>query len=95
MIVKASAGGGGRGCAVARSPDELEKMFATAQAEAGAAFGRSDVYLEKYLDRARHVEIQVLADAHGNCVYLGERDCSTQWRHQKLIEESPSPVLTA
>lgn len=93
VIVKASAGGGGRGMRIARNRDELLTGFATAQAEAGAAFGDNAVYLEKFIARARHVEIQVLADAHGNAVHLGERDCSMQRRHQKLIEESPSPAV--
>jgi acetyl-CoA carboxylase biotin carboxylase subunit len=93
VIIKASAGGGGRGMRIARTRDELFASFTTAQAEAGSAFGDSAVYLEKFVARARHVEIQVLADAHGNAVHLGERDCSMQRRHQKLIEESPSPVV--
>jgi acetyl-CoA carboxylase biotin carboxylase subunit len=95
VIVKASAGGGGRGMRIARSRDELFASFSTAQAEAGSAFGDSAVYLEKFIARARHVEIQILADTHGNAVHLGERDCSMQRRHQKLIEESPSPAVGA
>jgi len=95
VIIKAAAGGGGKGMRIARDRDELTSGFATAQAEAGSAFGDNSVYLEKFIARARHVEIQVLADAHGNAVHLGERDCSMQRRHQKLIEESPSPAVDA
>jgi acetyl-CoA carboxylase, biotin carboxylase subunit len=94
VILKASAGGGGRGMRVVREPGELAPAFRAAQAEAAAAFGVPDVYIEKYVDAPRHVEIQVIADAKGNVVHLGERECSIQRRHQKLIEEAPSPVVT-
>ncbi len=94
VIVKATAGGGGRGMRVANNLDELEKSVIAAGTEAEAAFGDGGVYLEKYLEEPRHVEIQVLADQHGQAVYLGERDCSIQRRHQKLVEETPCPSLT-
>jgi acetyl-CoA carboxylase biotin carboxylase subunit len=94
VIVKASAGGGGRGMRIIRSAEELPHMFASAHAEAAAAFGNGDLYMEKFIERPRHIEFQVLADEHGNVVSLGERDCSVQRRHQKLIEESPSPAVT-
>jgi acetyl-CoA carboxylase, biotin carboxylase subunit len=94
VLVKASAGGGGKGMRVVRDADELESNFTAARTEAAAAFGNDDVYLEKYLTRPRHVEIQVLADSQGNAVYLMERDCSIQRRHQKLVEEAPSPALS-
>jgi len=94
VIVKASAGGGGRGMRVIRSAEELPHMFASEHAEAAAAFGNGDLYMEKFIERPRHIEFQVLADEHGNVVSLGERDCSVQRRHQKLIEESPSPAVT-
>jgi acetyl-CoA carboxylase biotin carboxylase subunit len=93
VLVKAAAGGGGRGMKVARTERDLPHAFAQARAEAKAAFGNDAVYLEKYLTLPRHIEIQVVGDAHGNAVHLGERDCSLQRRHQKLFEECPSPVI--
>jgi len=95
FLLKASAGGGGRGIRVIRSAEEVGSAFAGAGAEAKAAFNDSTLYIERYIERARHVEVQVLGDHHGNIIHLGERDCSIQRRHQKLIEESPSPVVNA
>ncbi len=95
VIIKATAGGGGKGMRIARDADEFGQLFSLAQNEALSAFGNGDVYVEKYLARPRHVEIQVLGDTQGRVIHLGERDCSVQRRHQKLIEESPSPALTA
>jgi acetyl-CoA carboxylase biotin carboxylase subunit len=94
IMIKASAGGGGKGMRVAAGPDEFPKLFTAAQNEARAAFGNPDVYLERCILKPRHVEIQVFGDAHGRVVHLGERDCSIQRRHQKLVEEAPSPALT-
>lgn len=94
VIIKASAGGGGRGMRIVREQEDLEGAIATAQTEAEIAFGNGEVYIEKFLTNPRHVEIQVLADHYGNVIHLGERECSIQRRHQKVIEEAPSPVLT-
>ena len=94
VIIKATAGGGGRGMKVAKSEAELEIAFRTARSEAKAAFGNDEVYIEKYLQRPRHIEIQVFGDGKGNAVHLGERDCSLQRRHQKVFEEAPGPVIT-
>jgi acetyl-CoA carboxylase biotin carboxylase subunit len=95
VLVKAAAGGGGRGMKVAKDESELSTALSTARSEAKAAFGDDAVYLEKYLGKPRHIEIQVLGDGRGNAVHLGERDCSLQRRHQKILEESPSPALNA
>ena len=94
VIIKAAAGGGGKGMRVAHDADQFAQVFGLAQSEALGAFGNGDVYVEKYLQRPRHVEIQIIGDCFGKVVHLGERDCSVQRRHQKLIEESPSPALT-
>jgi acetyl-CoA carboxylase biotin carboxylase subunit len=95
VLIKAAAGGGGRGMKVARSADELSTALSTARSEAKAAFGDDAVYIEKYLQKPRHIEIQVLGDGKGKAIHLGERDCSLQRRHQKVLEESPSPALNA
>ena len=95
VIVKATAGGGGRGMKVAKTADDLEESFRTARAESKAAFGNDEVYIEKYLTLPRHIEIQVFGDGKGKAVHLGERDCSLQRRHQKVLEECPSPVIDA
>ena len=94
VILKASAGGGGRGMRVVTRPEDLPSLFAQAQNEAGSAFSSPDVYLEKFISAPRHIEFQLLADEHGNVEILGERECSIQRRHQKLLEESPSPAMT-
>jgi acetyl-CoA carboxylase biotin carboxylase subunit len=94
VIVKAAAGGGGRGMRIVRKEEDLFQALETASSEAAAAFKNGDVYIEKYIERPRHIEIQVLADEYGNCIHLGERECTIQRRHQKLLEEAPSPVLT-
>src|SRR6201981_3280344 len=94
VIIKASAGGGGRGMRIVRSEEELPALFKAAQSEAAAAFGNGDLYMEKFIERPRHIEFQILADQYGNVVSLGERECSIQRRHQKLLEESPSTQMT-
>jgi acetyl-CoA carboxylase biotin carboxylase subunit len=94
VIIKASAGGGGRGMRIVRSQEELPALFKAASSEAAAAFGNGDLYMEKYVERPRHIEFQILADSYGNVVSLGERECSIQRRHQKLLEESPSTQMT-
>lgn len=94
VMIKASAGGGGKGMRIAQNPKELAKSIQAAQSEAQAAFGNSEIYLEKYVEEPRHIEFQILADKHGNVIHLGERDCSLQRRNQKLLEEAPSSALT-
>ncbi|MFN3230115.1 MAG: acetyl-CoA carboxylase biotin carboxylase subunit, partial [Asticcacaulis sp.] len=93
VLIKAASGGGGRGMKVAKDRDSLAEAVNTAQSEAAAAFGDGTVYMERYLQKPRHIEIQVIADSHGNVCHLGERDCSLQRRHQKVLEEAPSPVI--
>ena len=93
VILKASGGGGGRGMRIANSAEELSASIAIASGEAQAGFGNPDLYLEKYIAKPRHIEVQILVDTHGNFIHLGERECSIQYRYQKLIEESPSPIV--
>jgi acetyl-CoA carboxylase biotin carboxylase subunit len=94
VVLKASAGGGGRGMRIVRAPGEVAAGFRAAQAEAAAAFGVPDIYIEKFVEGPRHIEIQVMADARGNVVHLGERECSIQRRHQKIVEEAPSVMVS-
>ena len=94
VMIKATAGGGGRGMRLVREDSELVKLFQAAQGEAEASFGNPGLYLEKFVERPRHIEFQIMADSHGNVIHLGERDCSIQRRHQKLLEEAPSPALS-
>jgi acetyl-CoA carboxylase, biotin carboxylase subunit len=94
VLIKAASGGGGRGMKVVRKESEMKEQYSTARAEAKANFGDDTVYIEKYLEKPRHIEIQIFGDRHGNAIHLGERDCSIQRRHQKLVEESPSPVVS-
>ena len=94
MIIKAAGGGGGRGMRVVRSDAELQGAIALTKSEAGQFFGNDMVYMEKYLENPRHIEVQVLSDGKGNAVHLGERDCSMQRRHQKVLEEAPAPGIT-
>jgi acetyl-CoA carboxylase biotin carboxylase subunit len=93
VILKAAAGGGGRGMKIVREKEQIAPMYRTASAEALAAFGNGDMYVERYVERPRHIEIQIVADEHGNIVHFGERECSVQRRHQKMLEEAPSPAL--
>jgi len=93
VILKAASGGGGRGMKIVREKEQLQQMFRTASAEALAAFGNGDMYVERYVEHPRHIEIQVVADERGNIIHLGERECSVQRRHQKILEEAPSPAL--
>src|SRR4029453_9659860 len=95
VLVKAAAGGGGKGMRIVRSPEEYDAAVAAAKREAASAFGDDTILVEKYVEHGRHIEVQVLADAHGNVVHLFERDCSTQRRHQKVLEEAPAPTITA
>ena len=94
VMVKASAGGGGRGIRIVKEKAEFEKAFETARTEAKVAFGDDTMYIEKFIEEPRHIEFQILGDNYGNVVYLGERDCSIQRRNQKVLEEAPSPVMT-
>jgi acetyl-CoA carboxylase biotin carboxylase subunit len=94
VMIKATAGGGGRGMRLVREDSEFSRLFQAAQGEAEAAFGNSGLYIEKFIDHPRHIEFQILADSYGNVIHLGERECSIQRRHQKLLEEAPSPILT-
>ncbi|MBN2082944.1 acetyl-CoA carboxylase biotin carboxylase subunit [bacterium] len=94
LMLKAAAGGGGRGMRIVRNLEELPKLFTSCQNEARGAFGSDEIFIERYIEKPKHIEFQILADEHGNCIHLGERDCSIQRRHQKLIEEAPSPALT-
>jgi acetyl-CoA carboxylase biotin carboxylase subunit len=94
VLIKAASGGGGKGMKIVRAESEFPEAFSTARSEAKANFGDDTVYIEKFLEKPRHIEIQVFGDKHGNAIHLGERDCSTQRRHQKLVEEAPSPVLS-
>src|SRR6185436_6938404 len=95
VMLKAAAGGGGKGMRQVAGESELQSALDAAQSEAASAFGNSEVYLEKVVEKPRHIEIQIFADQHGNCVHLGERECSIQRRHQKVIEECPSPINDA
>lgn len=94
VMLKAAAGGGGKGMRLVRDAGELKSAFESARSESQRSFGDSEVYVEKYIENPRHIEVQIMADEHGNCVYLGERECSVQRRHQKVLEESPSPIVT-